>query len=162
LALAINAGDALALASGIAWSLGLLVIFRRAERPIGEQIAAQAAGAIVVAVMVAAFGLTGHPAPSAEQFAAALPSLLFVAILLTIPMWCLSLWASRHLTPARTTLLFMIEVCIGVGSAAVLSGDPFGWREAAGTVLVISAAFVELKQPPQRPVDTRSKAADLI
>jgi hypothetical protein len=53
-------------------------------------------------------------------------------------------------------------VCIGVGSAAVLSGDPFGWREAAGTVLVISAAFVELKQPPQRPVDTRSKAADLI
>jgi hypothetical protein len=56
-----------------------------------------------------------------------LPWLLFVAILLTMPMWCLSLWASRHLTPARTTLLFMIEVCIGVGSAALLSGDHFGW-----------------------------------
>jgi drug/metabolite transporter (DMT)-like permease len=156
-AIAINAGDALALASGIAWSLGLLVIFSRTEQPIGDQIAAQAVGAIAVAIIVAAFGLGGHPLPSLEQFVAALPWLLFVAIPLTIPMWCLSLWASRQLTPARTTLLFMIEVCFGVGSAALLSGDPFGWREAAGTVLIISAALVELKQPPIRPVESRSR-----
>jgi drug/metabolite transporter (DMT)-like permease len=162
LSLAMNAGDALALASGIAWSLGLLVIFSRAERPIGDQIAAQAAGAILVAALVAAIGLAGVPPPSPEQFVAASPWLLTTALLLTIPMWCLSLWASRHLAPARTTLLFMIEVCIGVGSAALLSGDPFGWREAAGTILVVSAALIELKQSPRRPVGSRCEAADLV
>jgi len=160
LALAVNAGDALALASGIAWSLGLLVIFRRHERPIGDQIAAQAGGAILVAVLVTLIGLAGDPTPLPRHFISALPWLLFTA-LLTIPMWCLSLWASRHLTPARTTLLFMIEVCIGAGSAALLSGDPFGWREGVGTVLVISAALVELKRPRRRLVDTRPEAADL-
>jgi drug/metabolite transporter (DMT)-like permease len=161
LALAINAGDALALASGIAWSFGLLVIFRRAERPIGDQIAAQAGGAMLVAFLVAAIGLGGTPVPSPRQFVVALPWLI-TALLLTIPMWCLSLWASRHLTPARTSLLFMIEVCIGVGSAALLSGDPFGWRDAVGTTLVISAALVELKQTARRPAESRFEAADLV
>lgn len=145
--LTMNAGDALALASGIVWSVGLLLVFARSDLSIGDQIAAQAAGAAGVAVLVSAIGLAGASPPPLETVAAALPWLLFAAVLLTIPMWCLSLWAARHLTPGRTTLLFMIEVCIGVGSAALLSGDRFGWHEAAGTLLVISAALVELKPP---------------
>lgn len=146
LALTMNAGDALALASGMIWSIGLLVVFKRADLPTGDQVAAQAAGAVAIAAIVAAIGLAGQSPPPFETLITALPWLLFAAILLTIPMWYLSLWASRHLTPARTTLLFMIEVCIGIGSAALLSGEPFGWHEATGTILVISAALVELKQ----------------
>lgn len=126
------------------------------------QIAAQAAGAVAVAILVAAIGLAGRSVPSLATSAVALLWLVFVAAALTMPMWCLSLWASRHLAPARTTLLFMIEVCIGVGSAALLSGDQFGWREATGTVLIISAASVELKRPAKRPIEARSEAADLI
>lgn len=145
-ALSINAGDALALASGVFWSIGLLVVFKRTDLSTNDQIAAQAAGAVMIAGAVAAIGLIGRPMPSPGIFVAALPWLSFVAIALTIPMWCLSLWASRHLAPARTTLLFMIEVCIGVGSAALFSGDPFGMREATGTALVISAALVEMIQ----------------
>src|SRR5690606_9624378 len=108
---------------------------------IGEQIAAQAGGAMFVAVLVALIGLPVAAAPPLGDFIAALPWLL-VTVLLTIPMWCLSMLAARHLAPARATRLFMIEVCIGVGSAALFSGDPLGWREAIGTVLVISAALV--------------------
>jgi drug/metabolite transporter (DMT)-like permease len=145
-ALSVNAGDALALASGVFWSIGLLVVFRRGDLGARDQIAAQAAGAVMVAATVAAIGLVGRSVPSPSAFAAALPWLSFVAIALTVPMWCLSLWASRHLAPARTTLLFMIEVCIGVGSAALFSGDRFGLQEAAGTALVISAALVEMVQ----------------
>jgi hypothetical protein len=44
----------------------------------------------------------------------------------------------------------------------LLSGDPFGWREAAGTILVVSAALIELKQSPRRPVGSRCEAADLV
>lgn len=144
LASVMNWGDALALASGLIWSIGLLVIFRRSDLPTVDQVAAQAAGAVMVAVIVASIGLSGSPPPSIDTVIAALPWLLFVALLLTIPLWCLSLWASRHLPPARATLLFMVEVCVGIVSAAVLSGQPFGWHEAVGTILVLAAAGVEL------------------
>lgn len=143
-ALSINAGDALALASGVFWSIGLLVVFQRTDLSTRDQIAAQAAGAVMVVAAVAAIGLAGHSMPSPATFITALPWLAFTAIVLTIPMWCLSLWASRYLPPARTTLLFMIEVCVGVGSAALFSGEPFGPWEAVGTALVASAALVEL------------------
>jgi drug/metabolite transporter (DMT)-like permease len=142
--LSINAGDALALASGVFWSVGLLVVFRRTDLSACDQIAAQAAGAMVVMAAVAAIELPGHPMPTSNTFTTALPWLMFAAIALTIPMWCLSLWASRFLPPARTTLLFMIEVCVGVGSAALFSGEPFGLWEAAGTALVVSATLVEM------------------
>lgn len=161
LSLTVNAGDALALVSGVLWSVGVLVIFRRADLAIADQIAAQAAGAAFVATLAAAIGLAGRAAPPLANFIHAFPWLLFTAFVLTVPMWCLSLWASRHLTPARATLLFMIEVCVGVGSAAFLSGDPFGWREASGTALVISAALVELRRPSKRPVEAQAKAADM-
>jgi drug/metabolite transporter (DMT)-like permease len=150
-----NAGDALALASGLSWSIGLLVIFRRSDLPTSDQIAGQAAGAVLVALAVGAIGLTGTPPPSLDTMLGALPWVLFVALLLTVPLWCLSLWASRHLPPARATLLFMIEVCVGIGSAAILSGQPFGWHEAMGTLLVLAAAGVELisnRVPSPQPV----------
>jgi drug/metabolite transporter (DMT)-like permease len=139
-----NAGDALALTAGLIWSMGLLVVFGRSDLPVGDQIAAQAAGAALMAVVVAAIGLAGSPLPSLESMVSALPWLLVIALLLTVPMWCLSLWASRHLPPARATLLFMVEVCVGIGSAAILSGQPFGWHEAVGTILILGAAGMEL------------------
>jgi hypothetical protein len=39
----------------------------------------------------------------------------------------------------------MSEVIIGVTSAALLSGDPFGPLEAYGTILIVLAAFIEVK-----------------
>jgi drug/metabolite transporter (DMT)-like permease len=140
----VNAGDALALVAGICWSIGLLVIFRRSDLPTADQIAGQAAGAVVIAVIVGMIGLAGHSPPSLGTMLGALPWLLFVAFLLTVPMWCLALWGSRRLSPVRATLLFMVEVCVGIGSAALLSGQPFGWHEAVGTILVLAAAAVEL------------------
>ena len=48
------------------------------------------------------------------------------------------------LTPGRIGILLMSDVVVGVGSAAALAGEPFGWREATGTVLIVGAAFVEV------------------
>ncbi len=38
----------------------------------------------------------------------------------------------------------LLSVFVGVGSTALLSGEPFGLREAIGTLLVLSAAVVEI------------------
>jgi drug/metabolite transporter (DMT)-like permease len=41
-------------------------------------------------------------------------------------------------------MLLMVEVIVGVVSAAILTDEQFGMRELAGTVLIISAGVVEV------------------
>lgn len=137
-------GDVLALLSGILWSVGLLFVFRREGVGVTAQSAALAIGALVGAAIMA-LTLEQAPFPPVEALRGALPGILVAGLLFVLPLWVLSLWAGRRLSPARTTLVFMAEVCVGVGSAALWAGQGFGWREAAGTVLVLAAAAVEFR-----------------
>lgn len=137
-------GDVLALLSGILWSVGLLFVFRREGVGVTAQSAALAIGALVGAALMVVT-LEHAPFPPVEALRGALPWILGAGLLFVLPLWMLSLWAGRRLSPARTTLIFMAEVCVGVGSAALWAGQGFGWREAAGTILVLAAAAVEFR-----------------
>jgi len=140
----INIGDVMALTAGVIWSFGLLTIFRRKDIRTREQIAAQAGGAMVTAILVLPLGWADSHPPELAAILAAAPWFLAIAFLLTAPMWGLSLWASRYIPPARASIIFMMEVCIGVGSAAALSGYQLHWNEYLGTALVLAAAGIEL------------------
>jgi len=48
------------------------------------------------------------------------------------------------LSPGRVGMLLMVEVLVGVGSAALLTDEAFGIREMAGALLIVSAAVVEV------------------
>jgi drug/metabolite transporter (DMT)-like permease len=68
-------------------------------------------------------------------------------------MLFLTIWPATILTPARVGLLLMSDIIVGVITAAIWSGEPFGWREATGLVMIAGAGFVEVlghRQP--RPV----------
>ncbi len=145
-----NGGDWLALASGLLWSVGALLSYRRPDIGTGLQTAGLAMGALISALLLALVGV-GAGAPQGAMILEALPWLVPIALALTLPMWFLTLWGIRHLEPARATLIFMLEVCIGVLSAALLTEEPFGWRELAGMLLVLAAAAVELMPPPAPP-----------
>jgi drug/metabolite transporter (DMT)-like permease len=147
---ALNLGDILALLSGMLWSVGLLFVFRREGPGIGAQSAALAVGALAGAVVMAV-SLEAAPAPDPAMLLRALPWLLVAGLLFVLPLWLLSLWAGRRISPGRTTLIFMAEVCVGVGSAALWAGQGFGWREAAGTILVLAAAMMEFKPSRTAP-----------
>jgi drug/metabolite transporter (DMT)-like permease len=41
-------------------------------------------------------------------------------------------------------ILLQLEAVVGIGSAALLAGEPFGARQALGALLVISAGLVEV------------------
>lgn len=156
--LTINLGDVLALLSGILWSIGLLFVFKRGGTGVSAQSAALAVGALAGAILMALL-LEPAAAPDLASLKAALPWILLAALLFIMPVWVISLWAGRRITPARTTIIFMAEVCIGVGSAALWAGQGFGWREAAGTLLVLAAAAVEMA--PARPASkTAALASD--
>ncbi|MDH3452322.1 MAG: EamA/RhaT family transporter, partial [Gammaproteobacteria bacterium] len=51
---------------------------------------------------------------------------------------------ARHLDPGRMGILLQMEAIVGIGSAALLAGEPFGLAEAAGSVLVISAGVTDV------------------
>jgi drug/metabolite transporter (DMT)-like permease len=138
----INLGDVLALLSGILWSVGLLFVFRRTGPGLAAQSAALAVGALAGAVAMVLL-LERAPPPGLETLEAAAPWILLAALGFVLPLWVLSLWAARSLSPGRTTLIFMAEVCVGVGSAALWADQAFGARETIGTMLVMAAAAVE-------------------
>ncbi|HET6159948.1 MAG TPA: DMT family transporter [Dongiaceae bacterium] len=139
---AMNLGDVLALLSGILWSVGLLFVFHRSGPSLAVQSAALAIGALFGAVAMVLL-LERAPAPEFATLVGASPWILLTALGFVLPLWVLSSWAGRSVSPARATLIFMAEVCVGVGSAALWADQPFGLRETIGTVLVLSAAAVE-------------------
>ena len=69
------------------------------------------------------------------------------ALLLTIyliPMFYLTIWPATLLAPGRVGVLLMSEIVVGVITAAIISGEPFGIREALGTIMIVSAALLEI------------------
>jgi drug/metabolite transporter (DMT)-like permease len=102
-----------------------------------------ALGALIGGIAIVAL-LESAPAPSLEAVVKAGPWILVTGLGFLLPVWVVSMWAGRVMSPARMTLIFMAEVCFGVVSAALWADQPFGTREIIGTVLVLAAAAVEL------------------
>ena len=147
LQISFNLGDVLALLSGILWSVGLLFVFGRTGTGPGVQSGALALGALVGGVAMVLL-LEPAPAPSIDAITRAAPWILASGLLFVMPVWVVSLWAGRVMSPARMTLIFMAEVCFGVGSAALWADQPFGVRETVGTILILAAAAVEFGGTP--------------
>ena len=68
---------------------------------------------------------------------------ILIAVIWHIPTVLLSLYGANEVEPGRVAILLMLEVVIGVGSAALLANQPFGIREIIGTLFIISASVCE-------------------
>ena len=53
------------------------------------------------------------------------------------------MWGTPKLNPGLVGLLFMTEISVGAITAALWSGEPFGWREAIGVILISLAGIME-------------------
>ena len=139
-----NAGDWLALVSGIAWALGSLGLYRAQKIPIPGQVFAFVTGALIVAGIGVLVDLyLDLPIPSKAVLINAAPYAALSAVLV-LPMLFLTIWPATLLSPARVGLLLMSEVVVGLFSAALLAGEPFGWREVFGAALIVTAAILEM------------------
>ena len=74
-------------------------------------------------------------------------------------MFWLTIAPAQVLTPARVGILLMSEVVIGALSAALLSGQEFGMAEFIGTILIITAALIEVfsQNPPLSSLENEEK-----
>jgi drug/metabolite transporter (DMT)-like permease len=85
----------------------------------------------------------GEP-PSLEQLTALAPWLVLAAVGFLIPVMWGVYWGSQHVDPGRLGILLQIEAVVGIGSAGLFAGEPFGVRQAIGALLVISAGVIEV------------------
>ena len=143
-----NMGDWLALFSGLAWAYGSLRLYRTGGLPVFEQVLVFVLGGLAVLVLAVALG--GEflaPSPSSDSLLDVAPHAFAISIFV-LPMLYLTIWPAMRLSPGRVGLLLMSEVVVGVGSAALLAGEPFGLRELIGTLLILSAGAVEVLGRP--------------
>jgi drug/metabolite transporter (DMT)-like permease len=140
-----NLGDLMALVSGILFAFGAMRVRQAPETSVFEQILAFFLYGSLAALALSLLPLAalGQP-PSLDQFIALTPWLALTAVGFLIPVMWGVYWGSRHVDPGRLGILLQIEAVVGITSAAVLAGEPFGVRQAMGAVLVVSAGLVEV------------------
>jgi drug/metabolite transporter (DMT)-like permease len=145
LSLSINLGDLMALLSGILFAYGAMRVRQAPETSVFEQLFAFFLYGSVAAVALALLPLAalGQP-PSMESLISLAPWLVLIAAGFLIPVMWGIYWGSQNVDPGRLGILLQIEAVVGIGSAALLAGEPFGVRQAVGAVLVISAGLVEV------------------
>lgn len=145
LSLSMNLGDLMALLSGMLFAYGAMRVRQAPETSVFEQLLAfflygSLAALILSLLPIAALG---QP-PSLEQLTTLAPWLVLIAVGFLIPVMWGIYWGSRYVDPGRLGILLQIEAVVGIGSAALFAGEPFGVRQAIGAVLVISAGLVEV------------------
>jgi drug/metabolite transporter (DMT)-like permease len=134
-----SAGDWLGLAAGVLFALSVTLV-RKGETIAGlEQTLVSFAAAALLSL--ALLTVTPHQISNVNGVVLAWAALAALGWLL--PVTWLLLWGARFLEPGRVSLLLLLEVAVAAISAALLAGEPFGAREAAGCLLILAAGALE-------------------
>jgi drug/metabolite transporter (DMT)-like permease len=136
-----NIGDWLALASGIMWAITAV----RLRRETNNAIELSNVNFLWSFLFALGFLLIANQTPMPD-WGTALPSLpwwMMLMLLAIVSGPVTSIWGAKYLSPGIVGLLFMTEISVGAVTAALWSGEPFGWREVAGILLISSAGVLE-------------------
>lgn len=138
-----NTGDWMALASGFVWSFGSLLILMDKQVSIGLQTLHFHAVAALIC-LVAGIALSSDiPMPDYAGLVAVLPWMIPIALFVVLPGGFATIYGATRLNPGTLALLFMAEIGIAAITAAILTDEPFGPREALGVCLVMMAGLLE-------------------
>lgn len=144
-----NGGDWMALASGLAWAIGSMGMYRQQNVPVVGQMFAFVFGATLLTFASLPILSETSGAGEIRVTDLQLTLLAFASAAYMLPMIFLTVWPATILTPARVGMLLMTEVVVGVVSAALFAGEAFGLSEALGAILIFSAALIDLMAPTQ-------------
>jgi drug/metabolite transporter (DMT)-like permease len=134
-----SAGDWLGLAAGVLFALSVTLV-RKGQTIQGLE---QTLVAFAAAALLSLALLVALPDQISTVDAAILVLAGLAALAWLVPVTWLLLWGARFLEPGRVSLLLLLEVAVAAISAALLAGEPFGLREAAGCVLIVAAGALE-------------------
>ena len=139
-----NTGDWFALISGLCWSVASVKLFQDGAQMILEKVTMFVVCALLMSLVLVFWqqgDLEGMPGLKALE--TGWYWILLVAMGM-LPITYLTIWPTTVLSPGRVGMLLMVEVLVGVASAAILTDEPFGTREIVGATLIIAAGVVEV------------------
>jgi drug/metabolite transporter (DMT)-like permease len=140
-----NSGDWMGLVGGLGWAVAAVLLRKDDGSHAMEFTLAYFFWGSVAAVIMALSPLAGDiELPVLASVWKALPWILVVALLLVVPAAWTAIWGAPHLNPGVVGLLFMTEISVGTVTAAIWAGEPFGWREFIGVVLITTAGLTDL------------------
>ncbi len=136
-----NIGDWLALTSGIMWAITAV----RIRRETNNAIELSNVNFLWSFLFALGFLLVANqiPMPDWEMALPSLPWWMILMLLAIVSGPVTSIWGAKYLSPGVVGLLFMTEISVGAVTAALWSGEPFGWREVIGILLISSAGVLE-------------------
>jgi drug/metabolite transporter (DMT)-like permease len=139
-----NIGDWFALVSGLCWSFACVGLFQGGTTHIFEKTFMFVFFGFSASVVLALLPLgLDNAIPQLFEVVEGWPWLITVSVLM-FPAAFLTIWPPTILSPGRAGILFSLEIVVGVGSAALWANEVFGLREILGTILIMSAAVVEV------------------
>jgi len=140
-----NAGDWVALASGMCWAAGTLRSFVRPSASTAAPTFMFSVGGLLssAAVLLLA-GSLASPLAGTVNLVSSLPFIIGLALVIFVPPCFIILWAAQRINPGRVGILLMTEVVAGAVTAALFSGEAFGVAEFAGTMLIVFAGAIEV------------------
>jgi drug/metabolite transporter (DMT)-like permease len=134
-------GDWLALVAGILWAVTAVRLRRETNNAIDLSNSSFFWSFIVALILL----LIANQAPMPD-WGSAVPALPWWMVLMLIAIVSgpiTSIWGAKQLSPGIVGLLFMTEISVGAVTAALWAGEPFGWREVLGIILISSAGVLE-------------------
>jgi drug/metabolite transporter (DMT)-like permease len=138
-----NPAEWMGFAAGVCWAVGLVATNVARNASMVEKTFLQFVfAAITAGLLVFLLGWTDEW-PTVEGLTARMPWILAAAALWVVPAMGLSLWGASRMSPARASMILMLEVLVGVGSAAWLAGEDLGLNKIIGGALILSASLVE-------------------
>jgi drug/metabolite transporter (DMT)-like permease len=138
-----NLAEWLGLAAGFCWAVALVATNVARESSIVDKtslqfVAAAAFGLVLVLVLD-----SGAAWPEPARIGTALPWILGTAVFWIVPAMAFSLWGAARMSPARASMLLMLEVLVALASAHWWAGEPVGLNKLLGGALILSAGVVD-------------------
>ncbi len=137
------------LIAAISWGIGTVLIKRRPwsagmNALAGWQLVMAALPIGIIALVTERFAL--HEASGTALFAGAY--ILVIGVIFGYAVW----FKVVSLFPATIASIgALVTPVIGMGSSALLLGEPIGWREVAALALVLSAVALVIFRPAPKP-----------
>lgn len=131
--------------ASIFWALSLIGMTISGSKELFPKIFFQFFFGLVSSVIILALQLfPDQLLPKVSQLTEALPWSVAAVIVWIIPGIGLGFWAVGRMSPTRAAILFMLEAVVGVVSAAILTDEPFGWREIVGGLMILGAGLLDV------------------
>lgn len=134
----------MALTSGVCWGLGLAYLRQLDFVSVIDKTTVLFLFVGVIFILLTLVpGGREWSVPSTHVVIQSFGWLFAVAFVWTLPLLWLSMFGGSEIDPGRVSILLMVEIVVGLTSAALLTDEPFGMREFIGAVLITVAGTTE-------------------